>query len=263
MAPGVKNPPAMQEPQETRVWSLMRKITWSRKWQPVRERFILRNPVCCFLFLKGPLFPISSWETGTRRAAGSSQDWGHETERIRGFLSITFYFSVKLLSHVPISQNMDCLLALWHCYSPSYSCYGPKMIVISLVTVLMSLVLVFLLNFIFCLKLPCITIYKHTLPEIKHPCFTRDFGPPHPSFHHFLSVDSHPWVPVCKDHNSSAFPYSHLENPTDRGAWLATVRGITKSRTWLKHAPMHMTITFQYLNETVTTSNIDISIALL
>ena len=104
-------------------------------------------------------------------------------------------------------------------------------LVISLVPVLMSLVLVFLLNFIFCLNLPCITIYEHTLPEIKHPCFTRDFGPPHPSIHHFLSVDSHPWVPVCKDHNSNAFRYSHLENPTDRGAWLATVRGITKSRT--------------------------------
>ena len=29
--------------------------------------------------------------------------------------------------------------------------------------------------------------------------------------------------------------YSCLENPTDRGAWLATVHGVTKSRTWLKH----------------------------
>ena len=161
---------------------------------------------------------------------------------------------------VPISQNMDCLLALWHCYSPSYSCYGPSYFLSS--CAYESGFGVFA-QLIFCLNLPCITIYKHTLPEIKHPCFTRDFGPPHPSIHHFLSVDSHPWVPVCKDHNSNAFRYSHLENPTDRGAWLATVRGITKSRTWLKHAPMHMTITPQYLNETVTTSNIDISIVLL
>ena len=33
--------------------------------------------------------------------------------------------------------------------------------------------------------------------------------------------------------------YSCLENPMDRGAWRATVQGITKSRTWLKHAPTH------------------------
>ena len=30
----------------------------------VRERLLLRNPICCFLFLKGILFLISSWETG-------------------------------------------------------------------------------------------------------------------------------------------------------------------------------------------------------
>ena len=28
--------------------------------------------------------------------------------------------------------------------------------------------------------------------------------------------------------------YSWLENPMDRGAWWATVHGVTKSRTWLK-----------------------------
>ena len=67
----------------------------------------------------------------------------------------------------------------------------------------MSLVSVFLLNFIFCLKLPCITIYKHTLPKIKHPCFTRDLVPLHPSFRCFLFIDSRPQVLVCKDHNNT------------------------------------------------------------
>ena len=40
----------------------------------VRERLILRNPICCFLFLKGLLFLISSWKTGMSRAAHSSQE---------------------------------------------------------------------------------------------------------------------------------------------------------------------------------------------
>ena len=89
------------------------------------------------------------------------------------------------------------------CYSNSYCCHGPVTIVISLVTVVMHLVSVFLLKFIFCLKLPCITIYTHMLPWIKHPCFTRDLGPLRPSFHHFLFLDFSPQVPVCKDHNSA------------------------------------------------------------
>ena len=34
MAKQVKNPPAMQETQETRVQSRVRKIPWKKKWQP-------------------------------------------------------------------------------------------------------------------------------------------------------------------------------------------------------------------------------------
>ena len=33
--------------------------------------------------------------------------------------------------------------------------------------------------------------------------------------------------------------YSCLENPTDRGAWRATVRGVKKSQTRLKHLSTH------------------------
>ena len=36
--------------------------------------------------------------------------------------------------------------------------------------------------------------------------------------------------------------YSCLENPTDRGAWWATVHGVTKGRTWLKQLSIHTCI---------------------
>ena len=142
----------------------------------VREHFILRIPMCCFLFLKGPLFLISSWKTGTRRATRSSQDWGHEMECVRGFLSVTFYFSVELLSHVPTSQDMGCLLALCNCYSPSYCCHGPMTSLIPLVTVVMHLVLVFLLNFIFLSKASLYnSIQAHTAMN-KAPLFHSRLG---------------------------------------------------------------------------------------
>ena len=79
-------------------------------------------------------------------------------ERIRGFLSVTFYFSVKLLSHVPISNTWIVFWPCDNCYSPSYCCYGPMTIVIPLVTVVMHLVSVFLLNFIF---LPKASLYNN------------------------------------------------------------------------------------------------------
>ena len=35
--------------------------------------------------------------------------------------------------------------------------------------------------------------------------------------------------------NGNSLQYSCLENPTDRGAWWATVHGVAKSRTWLSN----------------------------
>ena len=32
-------------------------------------------------------------------------------------------------------------------------------------------------QFFYCLKLPCMKIYKHAFLQTKHPCFTRDLGP--------------------------------------------------------------------------------------
>ena len=42
--------------------------------------------------------------------------------------------------------------------------------------------------------------------------------------------------------------YSCLENPMDRGAWRATVRGITKSQTGLKQLNSHTGHLLKYLH---------------
>ena len=39
--------------------------------------------------------------------------------------------------------------------------------------------------------------------------------------------------------NGNPLQYSRLENPTDRGAWWASVHGVAKSRTQLKRLSMH------------------------
>ena len=39
--------------------------------------------------------------------------------------------------------------------------------------------------------------------------------------------------------NGNPLQYSHLENPMDRGAWQATVCGVTKSLTWLGDRHFH------------------------
>ena len=42
--------------------------------------------------------------------------------------------------------------------------------------------------------------------------------------------------------HGNLFQYSCLENPMDRGAWRATVHGVTKSRTHLRRQRTHMAI---------------------
>ena len=85
------------------------------------------------------------------------------------FSDLLLYY--KLLSHVPITQDMDCLLALWRLCD---DCYSP--------------VSVFAQLYFCCLKLPCIKIYKHMLPQIKYLCFTRGLGSPRPSFRWLQSL---------------------------------------------------------------------------
>ena len=45
----------------------------------------------------------------------------------------------------------------------------------------------------------------------------------------------HPWVGKTPpgEGNGNPLQYSGLENPVDRGAWRATVHGVTKSQTQL------------------------------
>ena len=72
----------------------------NKKGGIIRGRSTLSDPTCCIFFfsvpfLKHSLFLISSWKTGTSRAARSSQDWDHGKEHLFGFLqwlsSVTFY----------------------------------------------------------------------------------------------------------------------------------------------------------------------------
>jgi len=41
--------------------------------------------------------------------------------------------------------------------------------------------------------------------------------------------------------NGNPLQFSCLGNPTDRGAWQATIHGVAKSRTWLKWLSKHTT----------------------
>ena len=67
----------------------------------------------------------------------------------------------NLFSYAPLTQDMACFLALWR-----------------LLFVWLCFCSVFFFN---CLKLPCMKINKYAFLPIKHPCFTWDLGPLHPS----------------------------------------------------------------------------------
>ena len=66
-----------------------------------------------------------------------------------------FYPTVKIFSHDPLTQEMDCLLASWRLL----------FLVIPLVTVVIHLAFVLFLTLFFCLKLPCI---NENLDIVKH-----------------------------------------------------------------------------------------------
>ena len=54
--------------------------------------------------------------------------------------------------------------------------------------------------------------------------------------------------------NGNAFQDSCLENPTDRGAWQATLHEVAKSQTQLKGLTMHASLTFPRLPYTLSQS---------
>ena len=101
----------------------------------------------------------SSVAAGMSRAACISWDWDPE----KGWPAWSLQWlppvtSLKcdLLSYAPLTQDMQCFLALWR---------------------LLLAWLCFCSVFFYCLKLPCMMIYKHAFLQTKHPCFTRDLGP--------------------------------------------------------------------------------------
>ena len=98
-----------------------------------------------------------------------------------------FYPTVKPFSHDTLTQDMDCLLALWRLL----------FLVIPLVTIVIHLAFVLFLTLFFCLKLPCITIYKFTQTWKMYPCSTRDLGLPCPSLSLWLVLWS---MEACRTH---------------------------------------------------------------
>ena len=57
---------------------------------------------------------------------------------------------------------------------------------------------------------------------------------------------------ICGEGNGNPLQYSCLENPTDGGAWWATVQGVTKSQTWLSD----FTFTFTLPLQQITTNTV-------
>ena len=143
----------------------------------VREHLVLRKPICCFSFLKGPLFLISSWETGMSRAARSSQDWDHGKEHLLGFPSATF-------------QDYPFCCNWWN-----FILFNGWVIIL-------------------------LKIYKHAFLLIKYPCFTRDLGPPRPSFCLWIVLQS---VESYRSHFLAQLGFQDL---LERTLW-ASVSGVS------------------------------------
>ena len=79
--------------------------------------------------------------------------------------SVTFYLKV-------IYSVMPLLFRIWNAFWLFQDCY------------LLGFVFA---QFFYCLKLPCMKIYKDAFLPIKHPCFTWDLGLLHPSSHQLQS----------------------------------------------------------------------------
>ena len=64
-----------------------------------------------------------------------------------------------------------------------------------------------------------------------------------------------PWVgkiPLEEGMATYSMEYSFLKNPIDRGAWQATARGVTMSRTGLKRLSTHTYMTLSGVRHTQT-----------
>ena len=97
-------------------------------------------------------------------AARCSQDWGHDIKCMCGFPSVNILLTTKLLSHNPLSWDMDCLLTLWPLLIPCFldnSCCTSGFLIFIIVE----------RNSLYN------SLYILTERSLKHPCSTRDLGP--------------------------------------------------------------------------------------
>ena len=117
--------------------------------------------VCHFL----RILYSSSVAAGTSRAARSSWDWDPE----KGHLLCPFSDSLQWPHSNVICSVMPLSLRTCNAFWPFEDCY------------LLGFVFAQFFFFFYCLKLPCMMIYEHAFLQTKHPCFTRDLGPLHPS----------------------------------------------------------------------------------
>ena len=96
--------------------------------------------------------------------AHCSQDWGHEIKRMHGFPSVNILLTTKVLSHDPLSWDMDCLLTLWSLLIPCFldnSCCTSGFLIFIIVE----------RNSLHN------SLYVLTERSLKHPCSTRGLGP--------------------------------------------------------------------------------------
>ena len=79
-------------------------------------------------------------------------------------------------------------------------------------------------------------------------CDPTDSSPPGSAIHRILQAWTLGWVAISfsikeeegkEKENGNPLQYSCLENPMDRGAWWATVHGVTKSQTGLSNFTVH------------------------
>ena len=97
-------------------------------------------------------------------AAHCSQDWGHGMRHTHGFPSVNVFLMTKLLSHDPLSWDMDCLLTLWPLLIPCFLDTG-------------CCTFGFLIFIIVERNSLHNSLYILTKRSLKHPCSSRDLGP--------------------------------------------------------------------------------------
>ena len=102
--------------------------------------------------------------TGTRGTAHFSLYWGHRMRHMCGFPLVNILLKTKLLSHDPLSWDMDCLLTL-----------RPLLIPCSLDNGCCTFG--FLIFIIVKRNSLYNSLYILIKRSLKHPCSTRDLGP--------------------------------------------------------------------------------------